>query len=76
MRSTELRTPHVQKTSIGENAPQVVKSGSVSESGAIGNLWRHDEICTGSKSLWVDYCTGEVGDEWHEFALSDNAAEF
>jgi hypothetical protein len=64
--------PYQEKTFVGERARQLARSGSLSGKTTAARSWWPEDVCARiEKIVWVIYCTGETGDEWHEFTAYD-----
>jgi len=68
--------PYVRRTFIGEKARQIARLGSVSDRRVRSYPWWPEAICNKiEKIVWVVYCLGDPGDDWHEFTAYDGRGE-
>ena len=64
--------PYVRGTFTGERARQIARLGSLSAKAVRPQPWWPEDICQNiEKIVWMVYCLGELGEDWHEFTAYD-----
>jgi len=64
--------PYVRGTFTGERARQIARLGSMSGKGVRPQPWWPEDICQKiEKIVWMVYCLGEPGEDWHEVTAYD-----
>jgi hypothetical protein len=64
--------PYTRSTFRAERARQIARSGSLSGESIQPRPWWPEEVCARiDKIVWMVYCLGEPGEDWHHFTAYD-----
>jgi hypothetical protein len=68
--------PYVKGAFRSERSRQIARSGSLSGKSLQPRPWWPEGICQKiDKIVWMVYCLGEQGEDWHQFTAYDASGQ-